>query len=555
MSKAKLTATIYAAFIAIVMSILLITFYRSGNNVSYELKVKEGNISEIDGLQLELFPSLQHYVGWKEKIIFTGSDYSSDSSMYFSQESIVEWEGYIRYNNSTYLDDFSIWMPRTAEFTEKVHNLIAKNGGKSEASVPICELLDYYPFLFQAAIGGCTKDNSIFNEATMSVKYPFNSDYYYIGFEPEQTHGYYSRNYSYLLDVNNQSKQAVNYRKLFDFLKIPVINNQMVTLSAEWDSETSTYDVKQTSAYSYTDTDGDKDYFTLYLNATADQNNIYFWFSNKTLKGNLVDTSLIPGGYGIYVLPYKKTYKNKKPIDCSFDFDNLRNICPIDEKAKIEDVNLDLEYGELLVYSTLEGKLRLCVLSTEGFEKKQEFEIPNPDNLPYISFIHKKGKELIYFFDLRNEPNENLVALKRDANGKYSEVFHNFHNAVVNSSINSFYAIQDFDVKDGRLVLLSIVDDCEYAYSEETEDIVCIHGDENLYEERIDISVISPEGNQIFFASMKPNLQKSNLDAFTLVPDDTPPISAGRVQINSTSGNEFGWIMLKEIKQPKITWN
>lgn len=552
MSKSKLTAIIYAAFIAIVMSILLIMFYRLGNKVSYALKVEEGNISEIEGLQLDLYPALQDDVGWKEKIIFSGSDFSSDSSMIFSKESIVEWSDYIRYKNSAYLDDFSIWMPRTPEFTEKVHDLIVKYGGNIEASVPICELIDYYPSLFQAAIGGCDKNNAIFNGTTMGVQYPFNSDYYYIGFEPEEAEGYdYLRNYSYLLDVNNQSKQAVNYRKLLDFIKIPVIKNQKVKLSAEWNSKTSTYNVKQTSYYSLTDNNDDNDFFSLYFNATADKNNIYFWFSNKTSKGNLVETSLIPGGYGIYVLPYRKTYKNNKPIDCSFDFDNLRNICPIDEKARIEDVYLDLEHGELLVYSSLDGKLRLCVVSTEGFEKKQEFETQNPDKLPYIGFIHSKGKELIHFSDYKNEPSENWVALKRDVNGKYSEVF---QNALVNSSIKSFYEIQDFDVKDGRLVLLSIDSDIEYARIEGTDDIICIRGDENLYEERIEIRVISPEGNQIFYASMKPSLQKSNLRASTLVPDDPRPNSAGRVQINSASGDEFGWITLEELKQPKLTW-
>ena len=41
---------------------------------------------------------------------------------------------------------------------------------------------------------------------------------------------------------------------------------------------------------------------TEHLRLTED--GCYFWFSNRTQNGRTVDTSRIPGGYGVYRLPY-----------------------------------------------------------------------------------------------------------------------------------------------------------------------------------------------------------------------------------------------------------
>ena len=46
------------------------------------------------------------------------------------------------------------------------------------------------------------------------------------------------------------------------------------------------------------------DSFDFYTQSVATDDAFYFFFSNRTQLGNLVDTSRVPGGYGVYRLPY-----------------------------------------------------------------------------------------------------------------------------------------------------------------------------------------------------------------------------------------------------------
>lgn len=342
-------------------------------------------------------------------------------------------------------------------------------------------------------------------------------------------------------------ESAVNYRKLLSFLKIPVIKDEMVALRADFNVKTQTYDISSplyTFSTNLYETDNKSDSFSFNPQATADESNIYIWFYNKTSKGNTVDTSQIPGGYGIYMLPYKLSFSSlKKNGSCSFDFDKMKNIFSVDENAKILDVSVDMENRELLVYIRLEERTYLSVISLVDFQLKQTLEIRDV-KASYIFPEHRNGKELIiYHSDVKAE----VQVLKRDTDGKYSEVF--YYQDIDGSRYNN---VQDFDVKDGRLVLVSIEQDLDFAYNDYTEQYTYFHGNKDLFEERIVLSVISKEG-LVFYGKITSNLQKSNNNSIDYTYYEK--MLQHDEAINSPSFSHIYWIRLAEMKRPRVNWN
>lgn len=542
MSKAKRITIIYALTILIAMSALLIFYFHSGNNISLDIQIEKGSLSDIDGLNIKVYPSLLAGINWTENITFNNSDYTYDTSMRFTSKDIPEWDAYITEKHFNSVSDYSQWLPDTPEIPEKVHKMIVEQGGENEAFVSLSELIDYYPCIFDVIIGG-QKDNylsTFFDQNIYSIK--FNGK--------ENINKYYNNglDYSYLLDESNMDESAVNYRKLLSFLKIPVIKEQMVALRADFNVKTQTYDISS-PFYSYStnlhETDNKSDSFSFNPQATADENNIYIWFYNKTSEGNTVDTSQIPGGYGVYMLPYRLSYSSlKKSSSCSFDFDKMKNIFSVEEKAEILDVSVDTENRELLVYTRLEEKTYLNVISLGDFQLKQALEIRDV-KANYIFPEHRNGKELIVdTSDVKAE----IRVLKRDTDGKYSEVF--YYHDIDKARYNY---VQDFDVKDGRLVLVSIEQDLDSAYNNYTNQYTYFHGNKNLFEERIVLSVISQEG-LVFYAKITSDLQKSNNNSLSQYSDYWIFLQNSGA-INSPSFKSAYWIRLDEMKRPRVNWN
>lgn len=85
------------------------------------------------------------------------------------------------------------------------------------------------------------------------------------------------------------------------FFKIPVLENEYALVSVQRDSQ-------ENAVLSFSDNGSSSkngaDSFRFSTVSCATDEAVYFTFDAHTTNGNLADTSLIPGGYGIYRLPY-----------------------------------------------------------------------------------------------------------------------------------------------------------------------------------------------------------------------------------------------------------
>ena len=76
----------------------------------------------------------------------------------------------------------------------------------------------------------------------------------------------------------------------------PYIDAMRARIAAALGADVSAVSIKATTEQG--------DSFDFYTQSVATDDAFYFFFSNRTQLGNLVDTSRVPGGYGVYRLPY-----------------------------------------------------------------------------------------------------------------------------------------------------------------------------------------------------------------------------------------------------------
>lgn len=117
------------------------------------------------------------------------------------------------------------------------------------------------------------------------------------------------------------------------------------------------------------------DAFWLNAESVLTEDGCYFWFSNRTQNGKTVDTSRIPGGYGVYLLPLAESvwsdwYEGMLP-----DPDGLRVFYPVDPAAEILHAGFSRDKTRLLLYTAEDGKYVLRVIELSSGALLQELTI------------------------------------------------------------------------------------------------------------------------------------------------------------------------------------
>lgn len=117
------------------------------------------------------------------------------------------------------------------------------------------------------------------------------------------------------------------------------------------------------------------DAFNLSTESVLTEGGCYFWFSNRTRNGKTVDTSRIPGGYGVYLLPLVESQWSDWAEGMLPDPDGLRVFYPVDPAAEILHAGLSRDETRLLLYTRENGKYMLRVIGLSSGELLQELTI------------------------------------------------------------------------------------------------------------------------------------------------------------------------------------
>ena len=127
------------------------------------------------------------------------------------------------------------------------------------------------------------------------------------------------------------------------------------------------------------------DYYKWIIDSTYSDDMCYFTFDLHTEKGNLVDTSLLPDGFGIYAFPYEKAYEDEHgKLILGTDVSKLEMIYALEPDIHIKSLSINYEQTHLLLFTLESEQLVLHIIDIETRTELQKIILfESDDYYPY----------------------------------------------------------------------------------------------------------------------------------------------------------------------------
>ena len=201
---------------------------------------------------------------------------------------------------------------------------------------------------------------------------------------------------------------------LQEFFKIPVLETEVYEIVIKKDTEGKICGMAASSTSGGSST-GNVDFpempdiegldgFCFSTYSVYDNGDCYFTFDTRTFNGNVVDTSLIPGGYGIYHFSYDK--KNG-----TVDLENLKMVYALDVKTNIEDIRVDESGKNLLITTSDETTRYMQVIDRETMTLVDTFHLGDRES--YVTIWNFEEYMVIRA--------ENIMVFAYGEDGRYTQ--------------------------------------------------------------------------------------------------------------------------------------
>ncbi|MBQ3136198.1 MAG: hypothetical protein IJB74_01815 [Clostridia bacterium] len=241
--------------------------------------------------------------------------------------------GFWNYSTSGFLGEESF-------FSEAFKDLVkdAKPYEEVKKTISVSDYLDYYP---------------------LSVEINFPNKY-----SLDSSLGYYETDSYNLVSA------------LSDFFKIPVLKNHLLTISATVNESGNIFQSGSESVAS-AEENSIYDEFSIYGSSVITEDKCLIYFSNKSYMGKNVDTSKIPGGYGIYCLPYSYTEEGRR---VTFDYSALSNVFSVESNHEITQLKLSADGKSVYMVTEENEECYLTVIDTENYAVLQKIKVSTNKN-------------------------------------------------------------------------------------------------------------------------------------------------------------------------------
>ena len=230
------------------------------DQVAFTERVVYGDPAAADGLTVAFHEQYRNYLHWASTLSFTESSYTAHTDYTFEHDRY--WN-----NDSGVVRSLDIWNGIMASYDFDQDNALAaavnaledkvQPGTTASALLRVADYYETYPL-------------------DVNIVLP---DMFY-GMQP-----------TYQLGPEQDAMTRIQ-----DYFQIPVLDDQYLEVEVG-------KSVNGGSSVGMSSTE-QGDSFDFYTQSVATDDAFYFFFSNRTQLGNLVDTSRIPSGYGVYRLPY-----------------------------------------------------------------------------------------------------------------------------------------------------------------------------------------------------------------------------------------------------------
>lgn len=266
-----------------------------------------------------------------------------------------------------------------------------------------------------------------------------------------------------------------------DYFRIPVLENDHILIGG-YNYEIFLGGRVQDGAITYPGSE-EHEHFKFSSVSTYTSSAAYFTFIPRTDKGNLVDTSLIPGGYGIYSVQLARGEGENKNIVS----DSLQTVCALDPKLTVACLRTSLDEKLLHVYAWDDRQLMLISFDiASGREvQRQNLITSQLDSEPSVCYFAGQNCDLLYvdqsFYVVLSETSdgkvEHCMTLQRDKrqpeeidlqpsnicfDGQRLAIVYNGQNYDLSENqFNDPYVIHGFEI------LISVYDSSGVIYSAE----------------------------------------------------------------------------------------
>lgn len=236
-----------------------------------------------------------------------------------------------------------------------------------------------------------------------------------------------------------------------DFFKIPVLKTDTISIEVSKSEDGDGYGTSVDNTKSY-------NFFT---NSAISKGRCFFTISNQK-AGEYVDTSLIPGGYGIYAFYFDGgDNKNKTGIFA----DSLETVFPLEKETEVLELDFNADETKLLLYTyekdasyltvidikTMKVLNKICLLDesiTQDIRKFENFIVVGTENGMVVVDSENDEYKLAFVVDgtqyLKDGPNILWNSSYMDyKNGKLATVGNLFNEETGVTDCGFFVAVYD----------------------------------------------------------------------------------------------------------------
>ena len=316
---------------------------RAADQVTFTADTLYGDPSAAEGAVVDTSIQYDQYLFWDSVSHLGASDPETETDYRFYSGGHSEIRQRTPRGISFSIDVSQSWPPleAPASLAEYARQLWEATpvGEEGVLSIPLREYTDIYPLSFSLDV----------SEEWGALLW--GADYTWVG--PEE--------------VVVPGTQEYLIRTFQQFFRIPVAEEARAELQLYRTSD------NPEDSNLYLDQDPSADYYypSTYSALAADA--CFFTFSTRSQEGRLVDTSLIPGGYGLYRAPYGDSWE--APVQA----EELAMVYPLDPEVEIIALETDEEKERLVLITREEDTLMATVISCRTYETLQRFPVMTPE--------------------------------------------------------------------------------------------------------------------------------------------------------------------------------
>jgi|GEM_PF-3240954 hypothetical protein len=364
-------------------------------NVTFDVVTEKGSVGAADGLRISFvqYPEIPRGVDedgyyeeierlndhqWKSTLKFTANGVDTTNEMISNTKSLLAEEKKKNEEavflaeavNNTWGEykieglslDYRMEKYLPEEFSASLREEYITGLGKdTQVTRPLTDFIEYYPMFSYIRFPDCgdEKNYNSDKDGRINIRERGNliettKDY------EEQLSYYVSGSYA----AEYRYEEVMRVAKGFEeFFRIPVLKNDIWEFG--YGKNPTREETEDSEPEFWWRCAENSDRFIPYYVYVTTHDAMYFTFLTHTENGALADTSLIPGGYGIYRLPYRLDYESGTT---SILIDELRMFSPLDPKIQIMDVSLSGDEKTMLILYWLnqEYRVRVIDLATGG---------------------------------------------------------------------------------------------------------------------------------------------------------------------------------------------